>query len=66
MTTLATWTVRLAKSKTILFNVLTLVAMVAASDQLQTLVSAERLVQVQAVVNLLLRVLTTTSLAAKA
>ena len=61
-----TWLLRLAKSKTILFNVLGLAALIVASPQLALWVDPETIAKVLAVVNLLLRFVTVEPLSAKA
>ena len=61
-----TWLLRLAKSKTILFNVLGLAALIVASPQLALWGAPETIAKVLAVVNLLLRFVTVEPLSAKA
>jgi hypothetical protein len=53
------------KSKTIWFNLIGLVAIVLGSEQIKAFISPEHLLMIQAIVNLILRVATTESLAIK-
>lgn len=56
---------QLASSKTVVFNVLALVAVVVASEEIKVFVSPERLVEIQSVVNILLRLFTYQAIAEK-
>jgi hypothetical protein len=54
------------RSKTVWFNVLSLLAIVFASEPMQQFVAAETLLMLQAAVNLILRFVTTQAVTSKA
>lgn len=64
---MTTWILRLAKSKTVLFNILSLAVLILASPQLAALGIDPKIVgEAQAIINLLLRFVTVEPLSAKA
>lgn len=60
-----TFLVQLFKSKTVVFNLLSLLAVIFALPEIQVFISSEHLLMAQAVVNLILRFLTTVAVTEK-
>lgn len=56
------WLGRLARSKVLIFNVLTLLSVVLVGDDIKEFVSTDTIIKVQAGVNILLRFFTGNSL----
>lgn len=63
---MSTWPIRLAKSKTIVVNVLTIAAVVLAGDDIRHFLSDAAVIKVLAAINIALRFVTFESLSAKA
>lgn len=60
-----TWFNRLIRSKTIIFNVLTVLSLVLVGDDIKEFVSADTIIKIQAAVNIILRFATSTALSEK-